>query len=207
MDEYEIELNDVIPCLIKNVKEDTKDFSDLINLDSSLNREISIGDIECGLGSSVDAYIRFWNKQDEGIPIEERTPIKMFIDSGGGSLTDTLSIVDSIKLSKTPVYGICTGCAYSGGFFILISCHKRFGYERSSYLFHEGSTGNSGTSGQFQNYTEFYKKQLTQLKNLVINSTKINEKEYSEIKREDVWYDANEALKKGIIDEIPKEFI
>lgn len=206
-EEEEIDLNDLAHAMMTNIKDDIKSFDDLINLDFALNREISIGEIGDGLGDVVDAYIRFWNKQDEGIPVEERKPIRLIIDSSGGYLIDALTIIDSIKMSRTPVIGICTGMAYSGGFFILISCDKRVAYPHASFLFHEGATSNGGTSSQFQNFAAFYKKQLNQLKDVVINNTKITEEEYKEIKKDDIWYDAQEALEKGIIDEILEEFI
>lgn len=195
--------------LVNNIKEDIKSFDDFVSIKSAINREIMIGEIDDGTGRYVDAYIRFWNKQDDknNIPIENREPIKLYIDSCGGLLTDTFSIIDSVKMSKTPVIGICTGTAYSGGFFILISCHKRIAYPHASFLFHEGATQNGGTSGQFENYTAFYKKQLKQLKQLVLNYTKISEEEYEKIKRDDIWYDVTEALEKGIIDEIAEEYV
>ena len=198
-----------ITDLVDNIKEDIKSFDDFVNIKSAVNREIMIGEIEDGTGRYVDAYIRFWNKQDDenNISIEDRKPIKLYIDSCGGLLTDTFSIIDSVRMSKTPVIGICTGTAYSGGFFILISCNKRVAYPHASFLFHEGATQNGGTSGQFENYTAFYKKQLKQLKQLVLDYTKISEEEYDKIKRDDIWYDSDEALEKGIIDEIAEEYI
>ena len=210
MDENEIKeinLDDLVEAMVENVKDDIKNFDDIVNIEGSLNREIPISEINDGLGASVDAYIRYWNKQDEDIPVGERKPIKLYIDSCGGSLSDTFTIIDSIKLSKTPVIGICSGVAYSGGFFILIACDKRIGYPHSTYLFHEGATANQGTSGQFENYTAFYKKLLEKLKNHVLETTKIDEDEYKTIKREDIWYDAKEALEKGIIAEITGEFV
>lgn len=198
-----------ITDLVDNIKEDIKSFDDFVSIKSAINREIMIGEIEDGMGKYVDAYIRFWNRQDDrnNIPIEDREPIKLYIDSCGGLLTDTFSIIDSVGMSKTPVIGICTGTAYSGGFFILISCDKRIAYSHASFLFHEGATQNGGTSGQFENYTAFYKKQLKQLKQLVLDYTKISEEEYEKIKREDIWYDTVEALEKGIIDEIAEEYV
>jgi ATP-dependent Clp protease protease subunit len=198
-----------ITDLVDNIKEDIKSFDDFVSIKSAINREIMIGEIEDGMGKYVDAYIRFWNRQDDrnNIPIENREPIKLYIDSCGGLLTDTFSIIDSVRMSKTPVIGICTGTAYSGGFFILISCNKRIAYPHASFLFHEGATQNGGTSGQFENYTMFYKKQLKQLKDIVLNYTKITEEEYEKIKRDDVWYDVTDALEKGIIDEIAEEFV
>ena len=200
----DFDLDDLLETFGKNVEKDIKDFSDLINLSCDLNREIVIGDIFEGLGKSVDGLIRFWNRYDEdrNIPVEERKPILLMVDSNGGSLLDTFTIIDAIKLSKTPVHAMVTGAAYSGGFFITISANKRYAYKHSSFLFHEGSAGNGGTSGQFENFAAFYKKQLQTLKDIVLDNTKIAEEEYNKIKREDVWYDAYEALEKGIIDEI-----
>lgn len=203
----EIDINELANALVENVKGDIKSFNDFIDLDAALNREIAIGEIEDGLGSAVDAYIRYWNKCDENIPVEDRKPIKLIIDSCGGFLTDSFTIIDSIKMSKTPVIGICTGNAYSGGFFIFISCDKRIAYPHSSYLFHEGATSNGGTAGQFANYAMFYKKQLNQLRQVVLEHTNITEEEYESIKKDDVWYDVNDGVEKGFIDEIAENFV
>lgn len=211
MENYEEEYNldELFGHMKKNITKDIKTFEDLINLDGALRREIYVYAIEDGLGPSVDGQIRFWNTYDNehNIPVEEREPIKIYIDSCGGSLVDTLTIVDAIKMSKTPVYTIAIGCAYSGGFFIACSGHKRFTYPHASFLFHEGSTGTSGTAGQFENYTTFYKKQLEQLKQIVLENTNITEKEYNDIKKDDIWYTSEEAIEKNIIDEILKELI
>lgn len=208
-DIIEMDLDDFITSMHDNVKEDIKSFEDLINLDGALRREIYLYDIAIGTGASIDGYIRFWNEydNDHNIPIERREPIKIYIDSCGGSLTDTFTIIDAIKMSKTPVIGVCVGTAYSGGFFTFISCHKRMAYPHASFLFHEGSTQTGGTSSQFENYTAFYKRQLDQLKNIVLENTNISEEEYSKIRRDDVWYTAEDGIEKGFVDEILKELI
>jgi len=210
MSDFEIyDLSDLMSNMIENVKEDLKSFDDIIDLQVALDRQIYISDIREGLGTSIDGVIRFWNQQDDAndIPIEDRKPIKIYIDSNGGSLDDTLTIVDSIKMSNTPVIGICTGKAYSGGFFIFISCDKRIAYPHSSFLFHEGSTSTGGTASQFDNYAQFYKKQLNQLMNIVLDNSNITAGEYKDIKKDDVWYDAEEGIKKGFVDKIAKELI
>ena len=209
IEEYELDLDDLTEVLTNNIKKDMKTFEDLVNLDGSLNREVYLYDINNGTGASVDGYIRYWNQYDNrhNIPIEKREPIKLYIDSCGGSLSDTFTIIDSIKMSKTPVYTICIGAAYSGGFFSFISGHKRIAYPHASFLFHEGSTQTGGTSGQFENYTAFYKKQLDRLKDLVLSNTKIDKEEYDKIHRDDIWYDAKEGIEKGFVDEIAEELI
>ena len=207
--EFSFDLDDLMDAMGENVKKDMKSFEDFINLDGSARREIYVFDINPGVGSSVDGYIRFWNSVDDrkNIPVEEREPIKVYIDSCGGSLSDTLTIIDAVKMSKTPIIGICIGAAYSGGFFIFISCPKRIAYPHASFLFHEGSTSTGGTSSQFANYAAFYKKQLDQLKNVVLENTNITEDEYKDIKKDDIWYDVQDGIEKGFIDEVAKELL
>lgn len=205
IDELLDELKEEVLAELK--KDATKGFDEYLNLDCALNREIFLGNIIDGVGLSVDTMIRFWNKKDKDIPVEDRQPIKIYIDSCGGSLTDSLTIIDSIRNSKTPVVGIAVGCTYSGGFFIFISCDKRLAYKHASFLYHEGRTETGGTAAQFANYAAFYKKQLNQLKQIVLDYTKINEDEYDAIRKDDIWYDTNEAIEKGIVDEVLEEFI
>lgn len=203
------DLGDLFGALADNVKEDIKSFESVVNLQGALNREIYLYDIEAGTGTSIEGYIRFWNEYDDAhnIPVDKREPIKLYIDSNGGYLDDTLVMIDAIKMSKTPVWTICTGSAYSGGFFTFISGHKRIAYPHSTYLFHEGATGNSGTSGQFENYSAFYKKQLARLKDITLENTSITEEEYQQIKRDDIWYFAEDGVEKGFIDEIATSFV
>jgi len=207
--EYEFSLDDLIGNMKENIKDDMKSFEDLVNLDGSLKRELYLFEISSGTGSTMDGYIRFWNEYDEShnIPVEQRIPIKIYIDSCGGSLTDTFTIIDAIKLSKTPVWTINIGCAYSGGFFTFISGHKRIAYPHSSFLFHEGSTGTSGTSSQFENYTAFYKRQLNQIKEIVLENTNMTEEEYQEIKKDDIWYDVKDGIEKGFVDKVAEGLI
>lgn len=157
--------------------------------------------------NSVFEIIRFWNGIDamDEIPQEEREPIKIYINTPGGDLDATFSIISSIKTSKTPVHTITIGTGYSGGFFIGICGHKRFAYPYSSFLFHEGSSMDGGDAHKFIQRTDFYKKQLGRLKNLVVNSTKITPKEYDEYRKDDWFMEPDDALKYGVIDEIVKE--
>lgn len=204
------DLENLIDVMTDNIKDDIKDFNDLVNLDGCLNREIYLGDITEGVGQTVDGYIRFWNRYDDiqNIPIDERQPIKIYIDSNGGCLTDTLTMIDAIEMSKTPIWTIVTGSAYSGGFFTGITkCARRLAYPHASFMFHEGSTSTGGDAHKFRNYADFYEKELEQLKAHVLKNTKISEEKYESIKRDDFWLTAEEAIEYGVIDEITEELI
>lgn len=193
----------------KDCAKDDVGFDGIVNFFNQKRRMLFLDEIDTGVGSMVDSLIRFYNIMDEenNIPIESREPIKIYINSPGGLLTETFTMIDAIKMSKTPVWGIVTGTAYSGGFFTLLACHKRLAYPHASFLFHEGATETGGTSGQFENYAAFYKRELGKLKELVLDRTNITEEEYNTIKRDDIWYDTEEAITKGIINEIVTEII
>lgn len=194
--------------LIKYLNKDPEEFTKVLEKFDANNRAFIIGEIDEDTGTVSDEIIRYWNKIDEeaNIPVEERTPIKIYINSNGGVLDSTLTLIDSISLSKTPVWTINIGCAYSGGFFIFISGHKRIAYPNSSFLFHEGSTGVSGNADRFDNFTDFYKKQREILKKITLKNTKITEEEYAAHKNEDWWLFVDEAIEKGIADEIASSF-
>ena len=203
-----IKITDLVKSLVESDK-DQYDFGDITDLSNALNRQLNVGEIDGNVGDAIDSYIRFFNRQDEqdGIPIEERVPIKIYIDSPGGDLIATFTMINSIRMSKTPVWTINIGAAYSGGFFTFIAGHKRFAYPLASFLFHEGSTGTSGDAGKFRNFADFYKKELDNLKKVVLEYTDITEEDYEKHINDDWWFTAEEALKYGICDEITKELI
>ena len=194
---------DMVNSLKDNYKEVIKSFSSIIETNSYFRREIILGDIESDVGESVEAFIRFFNQLDEeeNIPIEDRQPIKIFIDSGGGDLCATLTMIDAIEASKTPVWTINIGTAYSGGFFTFLAGHKRFAYPHATFLYHEGSTINGGDAGKFRNFAEFYEKQLQMLKAITLKYTNISDELYESKKRDDWWITADEAMELGICDE------
>lgn len=208
-DFQDFELDELMESLGKNLKDDVTDFIDIVNLDGSLKREIYLNDICAGTGQTVDGFIRFWNAYDnkKGIAIEDREPIKVFIDSNGGCLSDTFTMIDAIKMSKTPVWTICIGCAYSGGFFTFIAGHKRIAYPHASFLYHEGSTGNSADAGKFKNFADFYMKQLKQLEEITLQYTSITPEEYKEHIKDDWWMTSEDAIKYGVADEIAEELL
>lgn len=195
--------------LKKYFEKECEDFTKLLEKSDGLERTITIGAIDEDTGVVVDELIRFWNRYDDEreIPVEEREPIKMYIDSPGGYLSSVFTSVDAISLSKTPVWTINVGCAYSGGFFIFLAGHRRITYPHSSFLYHEGSTSTGGNADRFDNFTDFYKKQRELLKNITLKYTKVTEEEYNQHKNEDWWILSNEAIEKGIADEIATTLI
>lgn len=208
-------LYDEVSETIENNKESVLDMitnpENLVDVDASLqtydflDRSIFLTEeIDHSHADSVFEMIKFWNNIDEinEVAIEERQPIKIYINTPGGDLDATFSIISSIKISKTPIYTITTGTGYSGGFFIGICGHKKFGLPYSSFLFHEGSSMDGGDAHKFIQKAEFYKAQLNRLKKIVTSNTKITNKMYERIKKDDWFMESEEALEYGVIDKI-----
>lgn len=162
------------------------------------------GDITHEDADIIHSQIYFYNKMDamDGVPAEERAPIKIYIDSLGGDLDAGFSIISSIKTSTTPVYTYNIGRAWSYAFFILVCGHRRFGVQNSTYLFHEGSCGNLQDAHKYLNHAQFYARQLKGLRKIVLDNTQITEQEYDDHIKDDWWLDANEAYLYDVIDEI-----
>ena len=177
---------------------------DIFDVVTFKNRTIILQDIKGNVtGSIIQQNILIWNLIDGDKPISKREPIKIYIDSWGGSVIDGFEIVDAIKTSKTPVYTYVTGAAYSCGLIVAMAGHKRFAYPHSSFLMHEGSIGSDiQDAHKFKKYAEFYNVQLEQMKKFVLENTKITSEEYDKISKDDNWYTAEQALEKGFIDEV-----
>lgn len=167
------------------------------------NRSIYITEeITHETGIQVYQLINFWNKVDRTDNIENPIPIKIYIDTPGGDIEATLSIISSIKASRTPVYTYTIGNGFSAGFFIGICGHKRFGAKYSSYLYHGGTFGDIGDVHKVFQRSDFYHRQLALLKEIVLENTKITEAEYDSHYKDDWFMLSEEALKYGVIDEI-----
>lgn len=145
-----------------------------------------------------------WNREDRGIPIEERKPIKLMFFSYGGQIDINYSFIDLIQKSNTPIWGINMGQACSAACFIFIACHKRLAMPRSSFLIHQGGVdgGFSGTAEQVMCAMMEYQRQIDELGKYLLEYTRINQEMLDE-RFESEWYlTASEAIELGVADKI-----
>ena len=172
-------------------------YEDLENRVYWLNDEID------GCMLDLVQYITKWNKEDKGIPTEQRKPIRLIIDSPGGQLSISETISNIIKLSKTPVYGIALGHVASGASIIYLSCHKKFALSNCVFILHKGGcNGVSGTYDEIVSFARDYEKQMETLIDFYINNTGYSEDEIIENIQTDWYIRIKEALEKGIVDEV-----
>ena len=203
----DVTIDDLLVEMLNNTDK-IEDLESVSAVSDAIERVMILGDIDDVTSEAVTHLIRLWNKADEGIPVEDRKPIKLLIDSCGGSLVGALMMADAITMSKTPVHTINMGSAYSGGLLVFITGHRRYTYPSASFLFHEGSTTTGMVdAGKFRNYADFYDQLILRMKKYFLEYTDITEEMYKEKKNDDFWFFAEEAIELGICDEILEELV
>ena len=142
------------------------------------------------------------NKADKGKLVEERTPIKVFIDSPGGDVCALWTTIKAIEISKTPVYTINYCTAYSAAADLLASGHKRFALPGTSVMVHSGSCMFGGTMEQAENMKKHFDKLGKKVTDYFLAHTKIDPKTFKKKAPSDWYMDEDDALQNGVIDEI-----
>lgn len=159
---------------------------------------------QCLSGPSyIIKQILDFNEQDKGLAPEERIPIRLFINSPGGSTCEGSPLVSAIELSKTPVYTINIGLWGSMAFLVGISGHRRFALPYTEFLMHEGSLFTAGSAGSVQDVVDFNKRYTEEvIKKHVLKHSKMSSKEYDASSRRENYMLPEDALRYGFIDEI-----
>jgi len=151
-----------------------------------------------------ERHIIEWNREDKGIPVDERKPIKLMFFSYGGQIDINYSFIDLIQNSKTPIWGVNMGQACSAACFIFIACHKRFAMPRSSFLIHQGGVdgGFSGTYEQVVAAIMEYQRQMDELGKYLLEYTKITQEMLDERFASEWYLTAQDAVELGVADKI-----
>ena len=159
----------------------------------------------------IDEYvlenIRFhvvrYNKEDKGIPRENRKPIIIYISTLGGNETDGFGIIDLITTSETPIYTVNIAVCYSMGFLIFLAGEKRFSMPNATFLLHDGNLKISDSMTKLKDYVEFESSQIGErTKNYVLNRTRISSKLYNKKQRVEWYMYPEEAKEHGVVTHI-----
>lgn len=142
------------------------------------------------------------NIADKNISPKDRLPIKIYLDTPGGLLSETMSLASVIIMSKTPVITVNIAEAYSGGCLLLLAGHKRYSLPYAKAMLHTGSGGVSGTYEQTEQAQKNYKKQIEEMGTYILQRSGMDEKVYKKNKSKDWYMDANEQKQYGIVHEI-----
>lgn len=131
-------------------------------------------------------------------------PIRIYINSPGGSVIDGLAIIDTINFIKSPVYTICVGLAASMGA-VLLSCGEkghRIVLPHSRVMIHQVSGFTGGSLVDMKIDLEQTKRCEQDIYNILANNL---DKPYDEIVTlcdRNNWFIGQEAVDLGIADKV-----
>jgi len=166
------------------------------------NRTIIIGEVDSLLLEYVVEYILKWNREDKGLPKEKRKPITLHLNSPGGSLYSGMNLINVIQNSKTPVHAVVQSYALSMGMLILISAHKRYAFEDSVILMHDGAVGGYNSTSKMRDMAKFTERQEDRTKEFITGNTNISSELYDEKYTKEWYMYASDAKELGVIDGI-----
>ena len=157
--------------------------------------------------SVIATSIALINKEDKDIPLEEREPIIVWIDSPGGSVTSGMGVCNILEESETETIGIVCGNAASMACLLSMAFHKTYAFKDSIFLLHDGEFSVDNSTAKFEDVIKLYYMLKEKTKNFVTSHTNITPEYYEEIYRKELYLSAQEAKELGIIDGIIGEDI
>ena len=188
---------------IERLVEDGGIIDDFFRLQNLKQRKLYLtSDIDQYSVEEIIRNILQYNKDDACLPATERKPILLYVSSNGGELESGFELIDTIRMSKTPVYTINLGYQYSMGFLIGLAGHKRYASQNATFLMHDGLSLVRNSSAKAQDQMEFQKRFEDRIKQYILSRSKLESDEYDRKLRVEWYLFADEAKKKGFTDYI-----
>jgi ATP-dependent Clp protease protease subunit len=145
------------------------------------------------------------DENEDNVRDYERKPIKMIVNSFGGSVYDGFALIGVMENSKTPIHTYCYGSAMSMALLILVSGHKRFGHRLATFMYHEclDSPAYDKLATLKENLEET-KRIMKVYDDQLLSKTKLKRKQIEDTKKIKLdWYmSPEEALAYKVIDQI-----
>ena len=131
-------------------------------------------------------------------------PIRIYINSPGGSVIDGLAIIDTMNFIESPVYTICIGLAASMGA-VLLSCGEpghRTVLPHSRVMIHQVSGFTGGSLADMKIDLEQTKKCEQDIYNLLAKNLGKSYEEIESLCDRNNWFMGQEAVDLGIADNV-----
>lgn len=129
-------------------------------------------------------------------------PIKLHIQSEGGSLYHSLYIIDLIQNIQTPVHTYVDGFAASAATLFSVVGEKRYMTKNSLMLIHQLSGSEAGKYEELKDQMENLGSLMKIIKKTYLSNSNLNEGTLDLLLTKDIWLDSDTCLKYGLIDEI-----
>lgn len=130
--------------------------------------------------------------------------ISLYINSGGGSVTAGLQIIDTMNFISSPVETICIGAAMSMAA-VILACGehgKRYALPNSEVMIHQPSGGFEGTELDVRIYAARLLRIKNRLYEILADACNRSISEIEEKSQRDCFLTSDEAKDFGIIDKV-----
>ncbi len=136
--------------------------------------------------------------------LESPPPIHLHIQSYGGIAHSGLAGYDHLRNMKVPIYTYVDGVSASAATLLSIAGSKRFIYQNAFMLIHQARYNYWGiyTHEDIKDELENSENLMKVLKRIYLERTKIPEKKLDDLMKKDLYFDAEESLKYGLVDVI-----
>lgn len=168
------------------------------------------GEVNAKNCADIAYYIQEINLTDDESDEKEkdfkRKPMRIYINSFGGSVYAMWMLIDTISCSKTPVHTICNGYAMSAAFQIFLAGHKRYITPHATLMYHQIYCWRSGKYQDLVDDREHTDLLNKQIEDYVIEKTRLTRETLDTIreKKKDTYFTATDAIENGMADEILK---
>lgn len=154
--------------------------------------------IDSYTATSIIGQLLFLEKQDE------TSPVTIYINSPGGSISDGFAIYDVMNKVKCPIITICTGMAASMAAFLLSSGTKgkRYALPNSTIMVHQPLGGVQGQATDIAIMANRIISLKHKMYNILAHNTGMEYKDVAQACDRDTYLSPEEAVQLGFIDEI-----
>jgi ATP-dependent Clp protease protease subunit len=136
--------------------------------------------------------------------LDNKTPITLEINSIGGEVSSGFSIINAIEHSDAPIHITVSGEAASMAALIFITGKVRRIYNNCHVMFHPLTGGQTDYLQFVKDQTKFLVQLEKSMDKLCKKYTKFSSMDLHKMNAGELWLNAEEALKKGVCDEIIK---
>ena len=154
--------------------------------------------INDAVANAVIAQLLFLDSQDN------KSDIKLYLNTPGGSVTAGLAIYDTMQHVKAPISTMCVGIAASMGAVLLSagSEGKRFILPNAEVMIHQIWGGAEGQASDIKILSDEILRLRANLNAILVKNTKQNLKKIEKDTDRNFFMSASEAKDYGIIDTI-----
>jgi ATP-dependent Clp protease protease subunit len=168
-------------------------------------------DIDQVIAQQVIAQIMDINQIDseriDALKGYQPEPIELFINSGGGSVTDGFAIIGAMEASDTPIITYGMGLVASMALAIFVAGDYRVSARHTRYMYHSISYGMIGHITEHEDMGRECDLMQRMYNSLMFERTSFTEDKLKEIRamKKDYFFSAKEAVKLGVVDEVLKK--